>query len=295
MTHLVVGATGLVGSEVCRLLREAGRSVRALVRPSSSPDKVARLEQIGASIATGDVKDRASLDRACRGAAVVVSTASSTMARQPGDSIATVDHQGQLDLVDAAEAAGVSRFVFTSFPPVDLDFPLQTAKRAVEERLRESGMSYTILQPTFFIEVWLGPALGFDLAGGNIRIFGAGERAISWISFQDVARFAVAAATAAEAKVGAIKLGGPDPLSPLEVVGLAGQTAGRRFFVDHVPEEALRAQYQSAVDPLEKTFAALMLYYAAGDVIDVEPALATFAVGPLKSVREYLAAAASAV
>src|SRR3954471_13745021 len=125
MTNLVVGATGLVGSEVCRLLRDAGLPVRALVRRSSDPDKVARLEQLGVSIVTGDVKDRASLDRACRDVSVVVSTASSTIHRQPGDSIATVDQQGQIDLVDAAEAAGVSRFVFISFPPVALDFPLQ--------------------------------------------------------------------------------------------------------------------------------------------------------------------------
>ena len=58
MTYLVVGATGLVGTEVCRRLREAGHSVRALVRATSTPDKVARLEQLGAAIVTGDVKDR---------------------------------------------------------------------------------------------------------------------------------------------------------------------------------------------------------------------------------------------
>jgi NADH dehydrogenase len=295
MTYLVVGATGFVGSEVCRLLREAGLPVRALVRASSTPDKVARLERTGAEIVRGDVRDRSSLDRACRDAAVVISTASSTLSRQPGDSIATVDQQGQLDLVDAAEASGVGRFVFVSFPPVDIDFPLQTAKRAVEERLRESGMSYTILQPTFFIEAWLGPMLGFDVAGGNARIYGAGESRTSWISFQDVARFAAAAATAAEAKIGAFKLGGPDALSPLDVVRLAEQATGRPFVVEHVPEQALRAQYGSAVDPMEKSFAALMLYYADGDVIDSGPALHAFDVRALRSVREHLAATASAV
>ena len=295
MTHLVVGATGLVGAEVCRLLREAGNPIRALVRSGSAPDKVARLEQSGASTSTGDLKDRASLDRACRGADVVVSTASATLSRQPGDSIGTVDHQGQLDLVDAAEAAGVNRFVFVSFPPVDIDFPLQSAKRAVEERLRESGMSYTILRPTFFIEAWLGPMLGFDVAGGNVRIYGSGETKTSWISFHDVAKFAAAAATVAEAKIGAFELGGPDALSPLEVVGLAEQTTGRRFVIEHVPEEALRAQYDGAGDPMEKSFAALMLYYARGDVIDVRPALRTFDVRGLRSVREHLTTLASAV
>jgi uncharacterized protein YbjT (DUF2867 family) len=295
MTYLIVGATGFVGTEVCRLLREAGHQVRALVRSSSAPDKVGRLEQLGASVVSGDVKDRSSLDRACRDVGVVVSTASSTLSRQPGDSIATVDQQGQLDLVDAAEAAGVSRFVFVSFPAIDLEFPLQSAKRAVEERLRESGMSYTILQPTAFFEVWLSPMMGFDIAGGSMRIYGSGENKTSWISFQDVARFAAAAATASEAKIGAFELGGADALSPLDVVDLAEKMTGRHFVVEHVPEDAIRAQYASAVDPMEKSFAALMLYNAGGDVIDSGPALRAFGVGALKNVREHLAALASTV
>jgi NADH dehydrogenase len=69
----------------------------------------------------------------------LITTASSTLSRQDGDSIETVDRQGQLDLIDAAEAAGVRRVVLISFPPVALDFPLQTAKREVEARLQRSG------------------------------------------------------------------------------------------------------------------------------------------------------------
>jgi NADH dehydrogenase len=44
---LVVGATGMVGGEVCRLLAAEGKEVRALVRASSNPEKVARLKALG--------------------------------------------------------------------------------------------------------------------------------------------------------------------------------------------------------------------------------------------------------
>src|SRR5262245_43220578 len=145
MMILVVGATGLAGAEICRLLRERGHDVRALVRDTSSPDKVERLIGFGVTLARGDMKDPASLDAACAGANAVVSTASSTLSRQEGDSIETVDHRGQLALVDAAKAAGVGRFVFVSFPHIDVEFPLQDAKRAVEQRLRRSGMTSVIL------------------------------------------------------------------------------------------------------------------------------------------------------
>jgi hypothetical protein len=85
-----------------------------------------------------------------------------------------------------------------------------------------------------------------------------------------------------------IKLGGPDALSPLEVVRLAEEVAGKRFVVQHVPEEALRAQYGAALDPLQQSFAALMLYYARGHAIDTAETLRTLPVQHWKSVREYL-------
>jgi len=287
---LVVGATGMLGGEICRLLAGRGNPVRALVRGTSNPDRLARLKSVGAEQVRGDLKDRPSLDGACRGARAVISTASSTFSRQDGDSIESVDRQGQLSLVDAAAAAGVQQFILISFPPVEIDFPLQSAKRAVEERLRQSGMAYTILQPTFFTEVWLSPALGFDPPNTNAQIYGGGHNKISWISFQDVAQFAVSALDNPRAKNAVVELGGPEPLSPLEVVRLAEQVAGKRFDVQHVPEAALLAQYTSATDPLQQSFAALMLSHAHGKVIDTKGALRVFPGQHLRSVREYVEA-----
>jgi NADH dehydrogenase len=262
--------------------------VRALIRTTSDAGRLARLRDHGAEFVTGDLKDRASLDAACHGATTVISTASSTLSRQPGDSIETVDRQGQLDLVGAAEAAGVRHFVLVSFVPFALDFPLQSAKRDVETRLQQSRMAYTILQPTCFDEVWLSPALGFDLPNATAQIYGGGHHRISWISVHDVARFAVAALDTPRALNAVIRLGGPEALSPLDVVQLAERITGRRFDVRHVPETALRTQYESATNSMDKSFAALMLYYAAGDVVDMAGPLRLFQVPPMRSVYEHL-------
>ena len=285
---LVVGATGVLGGEICSLLAGRRKPVRALVRGTAASDRVARLKGLGVELGQGDLKDRASLDAACRGTTAVISTASSTVSRQDRDSIETVDRQGQLSLVDAAARAGVKHFIFVSFPIIETDFPLQAAKRAVEERIRKSGMTYTILQPTFFDEMWLSPALGFDSSKGTAQIYGAGQNKVSWISFQDVAQFAVASLDNPRAKNAVIQLGGPEALSPLEVVRLAEQVRGKRFAVQHVSEDALRAQYRGATDPLQQSFAALMLYYARGDVIDMDATLRTFPGLGLRSVRQYL-------
>jgi uncharacterized protein YbjT (DUF2867 family) len=284
--NLVVGATGLLGGEICRLLAAAHKPVRALVRPTSDQNKIAQLESLNVEIERGDLKDRSSLGAACRGVSAVISTASSTLSRQEGDSIQTVDLDGQLNLVDAAKAANVSRFVLVSFPQVDVEFPLQAAKRRVEQHLKSSGLTYTILQPTFFMEVWLSPALGFDAANAKAQVYGSGENKISWISYKDVAKFAVASLDKPEARNAVIKLGGLEALSPLEVVRAFEELQGRKFDVQHVSEEVLREQRESASDPLQQSFAGLMLYYSRGDVIDMRETPNKFSV-QLTSVKDF--------
>lgn len=126
---LVVGATGLVGSDVCLRLAKRGKPVRALVRVTSDKSKVEALRAAGVELCFGDLKEPASLALACRGASAIVSTASSTLSRAAGDSIETVDAAGQLNLVEAAKAAQVDRFVFVSFrQPKGMSFPVAEAK-----------------------------------------------------------------------------------------------------------------------------------------------------------------------
>src|ERR1039458_7475122 len=101
---LVVGATGQVGAEVCRRLKRRGEQVRALVRTTSSPDKVAFLKECGADLCVADLKDTNSLAGACRGANAIISTASSTLSRQAGGADELGDEQGKLNLLAAAKA-----------------------------------------------------------------------------------------------------------------------------------------------------------------------------------------------
>jgi uncharacterized protein YbjT (DUF2867 family) len=284
---LVAGATGFLGREICRRLAAAGKNVRGLVRTTSDPLVVAQLAEFGVETADGDLRDPASLDRACRGVAAVISTVSTTRSRQEGDSIEATDLQGQLNLVDAARRAGVSRFVYTSYSgQIDSDDPLTLAKRTVEDRVRRSGITYTILRPSYFIEVWLSPALGFDHPNAKATIYGSGDAKISWISLGDVAEFAVRSLDEPAAANATLELGGPDALSPREVVRIFEKASGRAFEVQLVPEEALRAQHDAATDSLQRAFTALMLNYAKGDPIPMERTLRSFPL-TMRSVPNY--------
>jgi len=267
MACLVVGATGFVGGQVARGLRESGTSVRALVRGGASHPKSDELREAGIDVVDGDVTQPESLESACRGIDVVVSTVTS-MPAGVNDGLRRVDRDGALALIDAAERAGVRKFVYVSYSGnIDEPSPLATAKRGCEDRLRASAMQAVILRPSYFAEIWLGPALGFDARNGKARIYGSGNEKVSYISARDVAAFAVAVATREQgAKTTVLELGGPEALSLREVVATFEQAAGRKFSIESVPIEALQAQL-GASDPMQATFAALTYAYGKGDVI----------------------------
>ncbi len=286
--NLVVGSTGMLGSEICRLLATAGKPVKALVRNSSDPAKVEKLKSLGVTVVQGDLRDAASLKAACKGVSAVITSASSMpFSYQPDvNTPHATDQEGYLSLVAAAREAGVKQFVYTSFPPMGASFPLQDAKRAVEASLRSSGMTYTILQPTFFTEAWLHPGTGFDYPNRKASVYGSGENPISWISFLDVAQFAVASLDNPAARNAVLPLGGPAGISPLGVIKIFERVGGKPFEVTKVPVEALQGQLAGATDPFQKSFAGLMISYANSKAIDMTATLKAFPL-KLRSVEEY--------
>jgi uncharacterized protein YbjT (DUF2867 family) len=280
---LVAGATGLVGSEVCQRLIRRGERVRALVRATSSNEKTEALRASGVELWIGDLKDPQSIVAACRGVNAVISTASSTLTRQPGDSIESVDAAGQLHLVNAAK--GVGRFLFVSFRrPPGISFPLSDAKEQVENAV--TSLNFTVIQASWFMEVWLSPALGFDYVNAAARIYGPGTSPISWVSFRDVADICAVALRHPAAERRTIEFGGPEALSPLEVVARFERIGGRPFRLEHVSEADLLSQFEGATDSMQKSFVGLMLGYLHGDAINMASVVDTFGI-KLTNVNEY--------
>lgn len=287
MQVLVAGATGMLGSEICRRLIARGHGVAGLVRASAEPERVAALRDAGVELREGDLTDAASLPPALAGVDAVISTVTAIHQRTPEQSLDQVDRAGQRALIEAAAAAGVQRFVYLSFSGrLGREDALARGKRASEEALRASGLAHTILRPTYFMEVWLSPRLGFDHPNARATVYGSGQPPISWISFRDVAEFAARTVDDPGAEGATLELGGPEALSPLKVVHIFEQESGRKFEVQHVPEAALEAQYRAAEQPLPRAFAALTLSYAGGDAIPMAETAAKYGVR-LRSVRDY--------
>ena len=266
---LVVGATGIVGGEVARLLAAKGMGARGLVRVGSDPGKVSGLEKAGVTIVRGDLREPQTLAAACRGVDAVISTVSAMpFSWQPGNTLQDVDRRGQMALMDAARKEGVRRLIYVSFPhDGSVSFPLGDAKIATESYLRSSGLEYTILQANWFMEVWLSPAFGFDYGACKAMVFGEGNNRLSWVSFRDVARTAVEAVSSDRARNQALSVGGPQALSPLEVIAIFEKQSASSWQVTHVPVDALRKQKASAADEVQESVAALQIMYATAAIV----------------------------
>src|SRR5215213_9624057 len=167
---LVAGATGIVGGMITRRLLEQGKDVRILVRHNSPSEELARegratsaeeLIEAGAQPVYGDLRDRASLDAALGGIETVISTANSA-GRGGADNPQSVALEGNRNLIEAAREAGIGHFVFVSLLGADPEHPspFVRAKAQSEAALRESGMEYTIIAPTAFMELWVAMVVG---------------------------------------------------------------------------------------------------------------------------------------
>ncbi|HET6547518.1 MAG TPA: SDR family NAD(P)-dependent oxidoreductase, partial [Solirubrobacter sp.] len=112
MTVLITGATGQVGNAIARRLAADGVEVRALVR---SPERAAPTLPEGVQTVKGDVTDSASLRAAFDGCATVYHAAGiPEQWRKDTGEFERVNVDGTRNVVEAALAAGVERFVYTS-------------------------------------------------------------------------------------------------------------------------------------------------------------------------------------
>jgi len=240
---LIVTANSTLGSAVVRRLLAQGNPVRGLVR---SPEKGEPPRELGAEVVIGDLRDPASLARACEGVDQVVAAAHSLLGRGK-DASKFVDLQGHKDLIDAAKAAGVQHFVYTSIYPCDgFDcVPFVRMKQEVERYLEASGLRHTIIRPTAFMEAHAEALIGKPiLETGKVSLFGRGDNPRNFVAADDVARIVVKVLTDREMRGGVVDVGGPENLSNMDVVRLYEEQAGRPAKVSHMPLAALQVMYR---------------------------------------------------
>lgn len=222
MTVLVTGAAGYVGNNTVRRLVELGQPVRALVR---SPEKAQRrLGSLSSQIelVTGDVEDRASLDPALRGVTAVIHLVAIPMERGRA-TYEGVNYQGTVNLVDAAQAAGVPRFINmcqNGARPDHFSGFLRSKGRA-QAYVAASGLRWTALRPSVIFgpqdEFFNAFARLIRLTPGVFPLIGGGTALFQPVSVYDVVE-AIVRSLGDDQTIGQeLALGGPEVLTLGEI------------------------------------------------------------------------------
>lgn len=231
---LVTGATGTIGSQVAEQLVERGADVRVAVR---SPEKVRLANTAGTELTAFDWDDAASYARAFEGVDRVLLLSPFIERFVPYVERA----------VAAAKAAGVGHIVRLSAIGADADAPgVGREHGQAEQRVRESGLGWTVLQPTFFVDN--AATYQRDALAGQGAFYGASHGGrVAYVASTDIAAVAVAALLEPEAHAGqTYVLTGGEALRDEELAEILGEVLGREVRYVDLEEtrfaEGLRAQ-----------------------------------------------------
>jgi uncharacterized protein YbjT (DUF2867 family) len=247
---LVVGATGTQGGATARELLRTGVSVRALTRdPASAAAKA--LADAGAQVVRGDLDDPAGLREALAGVDGVFSVQDLIALGDEGEA-----RQG-IAVIDAARAAGVRHLVQASGGGADRspDLPGFTGKSLVEQHLRSSGISHTIVAPTWFMSNWDWPYFRPAILAGVLALPLDPTTPLQQVAPVDIGRLAALAFADPERWAGQrVELAGDErPIA--RTAAALGASLGRPVSYRQVSWEAFEAEYGSF-------FAGLFRWYA---------------------------------
>jgi len=265
---LVAGGTGRLGSLLVRRLAARGCAVRVLTRDTT---RARHLVGVATEIVVGDVRDRASLDSAVRGALTVVSAVHGFAGPGRG-SPASVDRDGNAKLIDAATAVA-AQIVLLSVVGASSNHEMELfrAKWAAEQHVRTSGVPWTIVRATAFVELWAAIM-------AKPIVFGEGKNPINFVSVHDVAAVVERSVVDPELRGRAIEVGGPQDMTFDELAELLQQIRGHAGHVRHVPRSLLRAgapfsrraRAAIAMDTIDMTFDAAPGRRAFADIPTTE-------------------------
>ena len=231
LTVLVVDSTGMLGTKIISALLDKGATVvKAMVRPGSNNQKIEEMIAQGAIIVEGDLMKPETLLPICEGVDVVVSAVGNNETTVPG----------QKNLIDAAKAQGVKRFIPSDYS-VDyrkLDYGDNDnldKRKEILSYLQQSGLEYTlILNGAFMDNVGTPYMPQFDLDNGVFEYWGDRETPLDFTTTDDTAKYVAEAVSDPNLVNTALEVAG-DVLTMKQLLAAYEEATGNK-----APRKAIR-------------------------------------------------------
>jgi uncharacterized protein YbjT (DUF2867 family) len=272
---LVTGATGKVGSEAVRLLRQQDVPVRAMVR---DPGKATPLATAGAELARADFDDPGAIDTALASVDTVILVS-------PGVPVQ------ELNVVASAVRQGVKHVIkVTSNAAADSPIARRRYQAEIEAGLAASGLAHTLLRANAFMQNTLALAPAIKRSGGFGSSAGTGR--VGMVDARDVAAFAADVATAPQAHAGrTYRLTGPALITYADVATVLSEVLGRP--VQYRPvgfEEDRAAMVQAGLpEPVAEMNAQAFSLIAEGDAAWLSQDIPALLGRPARSFTQFAA------
>jgi NADH dehydrogenase len=263
---LMAGGTGRLGTRVVELLTKRGMPVRVLTRDRTRAKHLPEAVEI----VEGNVRDPETLTPAMAGVTSVISAIQGL--DDPKSNPMATDRDGNRNLITAAKASGVDHFVLVSVVKSSPDHPMSLgrAKYAAEQFLKASGLAWTIVRGTAYMEFW-ATVVGQPLIDkGRTQVFGRGDNPINFVSVNDVAKAVEMAVVDSGMKGVDLEVGGPENFTMNQVVESFERMTGRKGKVSHVPLTMMRIM-SVVIRPVKPAMARIV---QAGVVMDTSDIMA---------------------
>jgi uncharacterized protein YbjT (DUF2867 family) len=242
MNVLIVGATGTLGRQIVRRALDEGHSVRCLVRNLS---KASFLKEWGAELVKGDLCNSDTFPTALSNVDAIIDAATA----RPSDSqgIRAIDWDGKVNLIQAAKAKGVQRYIFVSILNAEhfRHVPLMDIKHCTELFLKEAGLDYTVLRCAGFFQGLIAQYAIPILERQSVWAMGEMEP-VAYMDTQDIAKFAVKALSVPETVGGTYPVVGTKAWNPNEIIEFCEQQSGQIAKISPLPLNFLRTMRRVA-------------------------------------------------